>query len=384
MTELPFAFGVPTGRVDSLLSDKEIRELLVSDDLVQEYNEKARRIERDIKRNYQLEEPELRKRKIAGLESEQRHRDLLNLSVYPFTEQGLAGRDLGYKFYRGSPLHELGVPNFDFLVARLEPTEKPAVLIPGEAKSSIPSPESIVNEIEDSTEAFKDNIDYVLEKYLREPPEREFLLEPVVMVRSFDSSNMIASVVNAEANIRVWHGPLAGRQKLAWAPPPKNAPNHMNYSHRDSALRNLMKGGVQSMRRVFNVWPKTHTLVQMGILITASQAGEGTSRVVSRHRLSTFLRDDLFYLEETERENLMDRLIKLGVEIGFLKAEDEPDTYRLVARGVRPDRQEETLRKKWIDWKIEQDRQAEIDGRLNQLFEELKAEAEKQRRLEHF
>ncbi len=384
MTELPSAFGVLNSKVGSVPSDEEIRELLVSDDFIHEYKERARKIEREIKHNYKLEEADLHKRKIAGLESEQHHRDLLNLAVYPFTEQGLACKNLGYRFYRGSPLHERDVPNFDFLIARLEPRNKPAILIPGEAKSSTGSPELIINEVEDAAEAFKDNIDYVMEKYLREPPERDFLLEPVVMVRSFDSSNMIASVANAGADIRVWHGPLAGRQELAWAPPLGEALKRMNHSHRDSALRDLLNGGIQSMRRAFNVWPKTHTLVQMGILITASQPGEGNSRIVSSHRLSAFLRDDLFYLEENEREELMDRLLGLGVEIGFLEPEGGHDTYRLVSRGVRPDKQEETLRKKWIGWKLEQDRQAETDERLNQLLEELKAEAQKQRRLEHF
>lgn len=362
----------------------ELREALVFEDLIEEYQQRSDAIEQEVKEEFDEAREELHKRKQAGIETERQHRNLLNLAVYPFTEQGTICRELGYRFFRGSPLYELDEPNFDFLIARLEPTNKPAILIAGEAKSSVGSPQGVLTEIQQATTALKNNDGYVLSEYLGQDEDRDYILEPVSVVHSGDSTAMMKAVVENGADIRVWHGPSAGKQELHLAKPPEGTENPINHSHHDPELRELMNEPTPSLRSTFNVWPKTHRLVQMQSLIYAASRGEGTSLYVSRHSLSRFLSQDLFYFDEGEREELADQVIQIGLDIGFLERDGGHEEYRIVSKGTRRELQERTLQEKWISWKIEQDQAEEIEERLAALEEELMAKRENRRTLEDY
>ena len=81
---------------------------------------------------------------IIGIDSDKTHREILNGCVYPFTQRGKISSELKYHFVRGSPLHELGEKNFDFLLYK--PSDRSPVAVMGEAKGSVSKHSGIVKE----------------------------------------------------------------------------------------------------------------------------------------------------------------------------------------------------------------------------------------------
>lgn len=343
-----------------MVSDEQFETELNFEDLKAKYREAVRKSRESLTKKHAAERVELRKLKLAGLEAERIHRDLLNLCVYPFTEQGKCQRELGYRFLRASPLSELGLPNFDFLIARLYPAEEIAILIAGEAKGSVGSPKGVVDDVAKKRGVFIENSEVVLAQYLGQDKNRKYLLETVVAVDSVDSSNMITAIVESGEPIKVWHGPSTGPALLSIASPPSSAHGAHKYLHADAKLNRLLDK-LPTIRRTFDVWPNTHTLIQLGALIRASHPEEyGMS--VGTADLGNVLARDMFYLTPKEREDSALSLIRVGMAIGFLTPmAGVAGEFKIVAKGARRDALETTLQEKWLRWQLDQDFEAEIE-----------------------
>lgn len=354
-----------------MVSDDEFETEIAYAPLIRRYRQGVTQIDADVTKAFERDWEELKRLKIAALEREKAHRDLLNLCVFPFTEKGQVGVQLGYKFVYGSPLSETGQPSFDFLVARLRPVDKPAILIAGEVKSSVGSPVEVVNEVVRKQAVIEANIEHILHTYLNQAPDRDHILEPVIAVDSVDANNMVNAVVDSGRSIRVWHGPSTGPERLSIAAPPDSTPQRQRFLHADPEL-NTFLDKLQTVRRVFDIWPKTHTLIQLGALIHAAHPVE-KGMIVREGSLREVLEHDMFYLSPDTRALLASRIIETGVGIGFLEATVIADEYRVVARGLRRDVLEQSLTDKWIKWQITQDRSAEIAKRKEMLQSELRA-----------
>jgi hypothetical protein len=355
-----------------VVSDDEFETEIAYAPLVKRYRQGTNQIEDEVSKAFERDWEELRRLKIAALEREKAHRDLLNLCVFPFTEKGQVATQLGYKFVYGSPLSELDQPSFDFLIARLRPNDKPAILIAGEVKSSVGSPIQVVNEVAQKQQAIEANIGHILRTYLNQAPDRDFILESVIAVDSVDANNIVNAVVGSGHSIRVWHGPSTGPERLSIAAPPEATPQRHRFLHADSELNRLLDK-LQSVRRVFDIWPKTHVLIELGALIHAAHPLE-KGMVVRRGSLREVLEHDVFYLSQSTRDQLASRIIETGMGIGFLETTMIADEYRVVARGLRRDVLEQSLTDKWIKWQIAQDRSAEIARRKEVLQRDLRAE----------
>ena len=263
-------------------------------------------------------------------------------------------------------------PSFDFLIARLLPADKPAILLAGEGKSIVGSAIQTVNEVKEKHMAFEENIGHVLETYLGQPRNRDYMIEPIIAVDSVDANTMMNAVVEAGTDIKVWHGPATGPESISIAAPPSSTPRRERYLHADPHLNSLMSR-LPSVRRAFDVWPKSHTLIQMGALIPAAHTFE-RGMVVRTGSLEGVLERDLFYLPEAIRKDLARRILGSGVTIGFLEHTIVADEYRVIARGLRRDVLEESLREKWIKWQIGEDEAAEMARRKELLQKEIRTE----------
>lgn len=364
------------------MQDSEYESFLTFPDLIADYRRAVRQVETEVVGEFQKNNDDLVKIKKAALESERAHRNLLNLCVTPFTEEFQGCRDLGYEFFRASPLAEKNVSNFDFLIARLFPADKPAILILGEAKASVGNPSTVVKMIAKKREIADAASDYILEKYLKQAPHRSVIIESVVAVDSVDSSNMVAAVVDSGEDIKVWHGPSTGQETISLATPPKGTPDYAKYLHKEHKLNSLLER-LPSLRRTFDVWPQTHPLIQLGGLLACTRQIENVN-VVTLASLEAVIRHDMFYLNDSEREAMAMNTIQKGISIGFLTPTEVPSEYRIVSVGVRTSVLERTLEEKWLKWQLDQDQQKEITARLEKLREEFSKKRKGRKTVEEF
>jgi hypothetical protein len=366
-----------------VVSDEEFETELNFEDLKSKYRNTVRKSRDGLTRKHVSERAELRKLKLAGIEAERTHRDLLNLCVYPFTEEGKGRRELGYRFLRASPLSELGLPNFDFLIARLYPVDEVAILIVGEAKGSVGSPKGVVNEVVKKREIFTANSGLVLTQYLGQEKDRRYILETVVAVNSIDSANMIAAVVESAEPIKVWHGPTTGTALLSIAAPPSGTRESHRYLHADHNLNELLDK-LPTIRRTFDVWPKTHTLIQLGALVRAAHP-EDYGMSVKTVDLEAVLTRDMFYLSPKEREELALGLVSQGLAMGFLSPIAGPGgEFKIVAKGARRDALEATMQEKWLRWQLEQDLETEIEQDRQAIQETLRGERSRRKTMRDY
>ncbi len=336
-----------------MVTDEEFETELGMPDLIAQYRDGVRKIEHSLRKDFTEHRDELRKLKIAALENERLHRDLLNLCAYPFTENGRGSRELGFRFLRGSPLHEKNLPNFDLLIARLLPPDQPACVILIEGKASVGNPRQVANEVEDKKKVAIDAMGTMMTTYLGQPAGRAYSMETVIAVDSIDANNMMNAVVESGFEHKVWHGPTSGPETLSIAAPPKGTPNHHRFLHSSKPLNDLLNR-LPSVRRAFDVWPKTHPLIQLGALISASHPAH-TGVQLTSHALDAILSKDMFYLTPEERAALSRTLVELGQAIGFLTPLEATGEYRAVAKGVRRDSLEQSLQEKWLRWQLERD-----------------------------
>ena len=64
----------------------------------------------DVRTSFKGDEEGIGRDVEAGIDSDRRHREVLNLAVNLFANPALGPYQLGYRFVHGSPLHERGAP----------------------------------------------------------------------------------------------------------------------------------------------------------------------------------------------------------------------------------------------------------------------------------
>lgn len=365
-----------------MLPDKEFEEQLAFSDLIEKYRQEVSRAEAAIRDDYRKNGDAKAELKVAGLETERAHRDLLNVAVFPFVRGSPGADHLNYHFIRGSPLSEMGLKNFDFLLAKLPPTG-PVRIIAGEAKTSVGKPGALINEVVTKRQVLEANKAHVLSTYLHQPPEREWVIEALAVVDSVDAPTVLNAAVQADSHVIVWHAPSGGEPELNIASPPNAVPNAWKYRHADNALNDLLRH-CPSVRRTFDIWPSSHPFIRLGALITAATQGANGKLVIRRDFLDTVLRRDMFYASDAERSAIAEAILKQGQAIGFLGPSDLPEELRVVARGVRRDTIEQRLREKWVKWQLGEDEKSEAAAARAALQVTYLAERAKRKNLADF
>lgn len=365
-------------------SGEDFETSLAIPELIERYQRDLRALEKEERDRFDREKDELWRLKAADIENERSHQALLNLAVHPFVEGSISGKtqSLGYRFVRGSPLSEFDVPNFDALIAKLLPREKPIILIACEVKASVGRPRQVVNAILEKGKALEDRMGFVVETYLRQSKSRPVVFEKVVMVESVNANTMVQAVVSAGANIRVWHGPLAGTETLSLAAPPNGTPNRNKYLHSEPQLNNVLNK-LPSLRRTFDIWPKSHPLMQLGALL-ASAHPVGSSMVVREDQVQAVLSHDMFYLTTQERSETARRLLEIGTRIEFLEPTGVKGEFKVVSRGLRRDSLDRTLQEKWIRWRLRQDFEEVLAQRKGELQEAFRKDRAKYKSIDDY
>ena len=89
--------------------------MLKFEDLRERYQREREERLGDTRSAFQRDEEGIKRDIETGIDADRRHREVLNLAVNLVANPASRPYQLGYRFVHGSPLHELGVPNFDLI-----------------------------------------------------------------------------------------------------------------------------------------------------------------------------------------------------------------------------------------------------------------------------
>lgn len=360
------------------LPDDEFGKFLTIPRLKQDYENAVEKKEKEIRNEFKQNPPVLREQKATGIGLEKRHRTILNLAVFPFTG-GQPGATLGYDFVRGSPLAELGVPNFDFLLFKQDP--RGSVTIFGEGKGSISDPPEVIRQTIERREIALQHIDYVKAKYLNLPVESILTKEFVLVCPSTECNEVVRAVEKSDPKLIVWHAPLAGDQILKLVVPSDSAPEHHRMLHGDKEL-NILLQKAHSSSGSFDLWPKMHPALKLGATYRRLERDQEDYPIVTRDIVKDVVASDMFYLTEQEQEQQVSEIIDLGLKVGFLRPVQNGAAYRVGSPRDRKSTIEERAIAHWIDWSLDQELATRIQQAKAMMQDEYRRERKRSRSLD--
>lgn len=286
-----------------------------------------------------------------SIDGDKHHRELVNLSVFPFVES----QPVGYEFLRGDPLSELGVPNFDFLLYDFD-----GHTIFGEAKASVGDgwQSQCVDEVVEQREVVEEHEEYIVDEYLGGEAIRN--KEYVLAVFSPNADNITQEIVSRRENIVTWRVHQMDKQlDVNTTAPPREEwvedgeDFYELVQHEHNALNTeLSRHGSSS--ECFDLFPESHPVTELRTVISACDKVAGGAFVTSE-QLNRSVAEDLYYLSEEKQQEIAESIIALGYDIGYLRDwEDDEGDYKIVSRYTHSDGLEKTLARKWKDHKVEQ------------------------------
>lgn len=337
------------------MSEEDFLEILSFEDLKRDYNSEIRARKDEIQSEFESRKDFLEKSKRSGIETDRRHRDLINSCVFPFTNKGSLAQT-GYRFVRAAPLVELNIPNLDFLLFKYTNRFKIAIL--GECKGSISNYSDILKELKIRREKVQQNIEYIKENYLQLTSSDTLYIEYVIAVPTNDAVEMLNHIIGSEGKQIVWQAAIAGNPEISIAFPPRNinVPRE-SMMHRDPQLNRALDptNHTQSNRSVFNVFPQCNKFIKLCSLIRAARSGDA-GLIVGKEDLRSVISQDLFYMEDDIIDTETEDLLSKGEDIGFLEWTDDPDhAYKIKARGTKRSNLEKQMEEKWIKYQVQCD-----------------------------
>lgn len=315
-----------------------------------------------------------------NIKEDKRHRELLNLCIFPFVEF----QPLGYEFIRADPLEELGVPNFDFLLFDFD-----GHAIFGEAKGNVGEgyASNYVEEVLEQKETIEEQEEYIIENYTGQPIRNS---EFVLAVFAPDADDVTREIISKRANIITWGVHQMDKEITIntalptpedWSDDPDEIYPLLRHDHTD--LNNELSR-YSSSTECFDLFPKSHPVTMMRTLITARHK-EGGHCFVDEDNLRATIEESLFYLNDKRQQDIQEKVIELATSIGFLRErEGEEGDYKLVSRYTHSDGLEQTLKRKWVEYKIEEKRNEIKQDCRTQVRDAILDETEAQTSLERW
>lgn len=358
----------------TFMIDDEFSESLTGE-LKKDYLNKKRNIIRESEAERETKFKFYHDSQIQEIGKDGRHRNILNLCVAPFTENGSMFHT-GYRYIRPAPLIEIGEKNFDFLLFKRN-LDKPIAIF-GECKGTISNPSDIITEIESRKNAIERNIDLIKVNYLKIPKETEIEIECVLSVPSQYSQELVNYVVKTKKNLIVWHAPLTGEDEISMARPPNDGITEIRYMLHHERELNEMSHTV-SNRRIFSYFPQGHPALQLNSLISALHYESSTVNV-SRDYLKEVISQALFYTEQSVEQTTA-KILEDGLKIDFLDKSNDGILYKIKSNTRKPEKLANILEEKWINNRFEEHNAAEIEARVIALREEIERALGRQHRL---
>lgn len=348
----------------SSLNEEDFLDYLSVPDLKKDYVIQLKKLKYDVGREFEAKKDFTRTSKKMGIESDRKHRDLINTCVYPFTNRGSLAKT-GYKYIRAAPLSEIDQPNFDFLL--FKQTDRFRVAVFGECKGSISNYNSIIRELKDRISSVEENYDYIKRQHLRISESKRVFFEYVIAVPTNDAVEMVNKIIEREGGQIVWQLSIAGDPEISIAFPTKKIDKKIRDTmiHKDQKLNAALhpSNHTGSNRNAFSVFPQVHPYTKLCSLILSAHSGD-SGLVVDKEDLKRDIAQDLFYMEDSYIDRETDYILQKGEEIGFLEWIETDNTYKIKARGTKRNVLEGQLEEKWIKNQLDRD--------MTKAFEEKK------------
>jgi len=336
--------------------DLEFEQVLNYPDLIEQYRDKISGAECQLKRTFWQEAEFRRNQKLHGIELEKKHRVLLNLAVFPFTE-GQPGSTIDYHFIRASPLAEIDKPNFDFLI--WNPSTAPATVIFGEGKGTVEDANAAVKQTLHRAQVAIDELDHVKTKYLGVAATASIRLEFVIVCPSTEATEVLLAAQSHERKLVVWHAPLAGQPMLKLASPPDFPDRHL-MMHGDKRLNDLL-ASVPSSWSCFDLWPKMHPALSLSATYKVVERSD-RDLYVTESIIESIVDADMFYLMEQEKADQVSRILNLARQIGFITPIAGEARFRVAATKEKRSATENRAYSLWIEHSLREDLTTLIDA----------------------
>jgi hypothetical protein len=359
--------------MNSSLNDKQFSDFLAFEDLKEEYKREKKLLFQTIDERYEHERNQNIEKRLKGIKEDKSHRMVLNACIFPFSQDGLLSR-YGYYFIRASPLSELKISNLDFLIFR---PKTPAYAIFGEAKGTVNDAERVVSEFKQRMQLVIDRRDYVIQNYLTKI-EAEF--EFVIGVNGPSANEIMKSVVRKGGQIKVWSTwiePTSMKPELSLLTPLRDdLPNYKTMIHGDQSFSKNLHN-IETSFDYKSIFPESHTFAKLVLLTLVNTDNEG---IFTFDDLFGLMKEELDYVEELTVKEETTRLLKVAEDIKFVEEiEGQAGNYKIIAKGRKADTREAEIKKKWIDFAIQKDKEQEKFGEILILQEKFRTKRQQRR-----
>ena len=333
------------------------------------YRRDLRQIVGDIKRRHRDEYHLNYDRLVNEISIHQSHDDLMNICIYPFEEERMEPRKMGYIFERTDPLIEMidentgaRPPNFDLLIIRK--TGKRPILIFIEAKSQITDFGRELKDIDKKIQIVEANLDYIKNSYLklRSDPIREY----VVAVAKCLSNDIVYYVDKAKKDFIVWEVETFN-PNIRMAKP--RGEKGIGRTHLDSDLSSLLgrRDGIRSVKNVYSVFPESHAFAKLALLLEARVPSRNPSLVIAdllRKKVGIYFGK----MSEHYRTDLVDYVITEAQRIGFIEpVENLAGAFRIKSKSRSADSLTPELQRAWVKKQLEDRRDSDIRQAIEAL-----------------
>ncbi len=147
-------------------------------------------------------------------------------------------------------------------------------------------------------------------------------------------------------------------------------------SHHDDRLMRALSSPVPSSATAFDFFPQSHTVRKLKALLSCSHTTP-QGLIVPNSKLSLFLKFQLFYLDDNQRNSEVARITQEAERIGFAtRILDKPELKILSTRKKIPSL-ERDLDRMWIEAGLKGDRERDIQEAIKKLRADILKEQEK-------
>lgn len=363
---------------DSLLeNDTEFIKYLSFVALQNEYKTRRNEVCQDIERRYKDKESSLRSNRLYAIEIDKSHRMVLNACIFPFSQEGPMSK-FGYYFIRASPLSELGVKNLDFLL--FHPDSEISAIF-GEAKSQVSNPEKVVDETKERIKIVLENMNYVSKNYFKmlSPP-----LEFVLGVSSSDSMELIKKIMKKGGDIKVWSTGIqlsSMKPEVSFVRPWEGNVIGKTMFHKNKLL-NQKLSHVETSWDFKSVFPDSHIFAKLSLLAWIREKEDGSFGL---NDILEIVKEELEYMEIKEIRKETENILLVAEQIGFIeRVTESQDTYKIKSRAKKADTREEEIKRRWITYSIEKEKEADLASRLEKLQDEFREKRGKQKSMSDY
>ena len=283
----------------------------------------------------------------------------MNACIFPFSQDD-SFKEYGYSFLRASPLNELGVPNFDFI---LIDENDPLSIMFGESKSQINDPDKILKEFDIRIKVINERKDYIGKNYVSNISfDEEFVLGTYFT----EASKMAKSIMRKNRDFKVWSlGQLPNHDspimKLEIPYDDSNSKKSTKMKHNKKEFNKKISNSIKTSYSFKSMYLESHPFAKLSIIIMIEKDGN----YFTFDDILDFVRREFDYINDSSiifRET--NRILELAEKIGFIepvKDNNGNNKFKIISKYQDIEYQERDLKNKWINFSIEMDKKQEFD-----------------------